>query len=58
MSMSGHEPGEGTLARIGADSNDETPGTVYGYPLLCEKSITYKEKKEVTKWQNRRSESD
>jgi len=44
MSMSGHEPGEGTLASIGADSNDETPGTVYGYPLLCEKSITYKEK--------------
>jgi len=42
--MSGHEPGEGTLASIGADSNDETPGTVYGYPLLCEKSITYKEK--------------
>jgi len=42
--MSGHEPGEGTLASIGADSNHETPGTVYGYPLLCEKSITYKEK--------------
>ncbi len=37
MSMSGHEPGEGTLASIGADSNDETPGTVYGTRCCAKK---------------------
>lgn len=44
MSRSGHEPGEGTWLYSGADSMYETPGAVYGYPLLCERSIAYKEK--------------